>query len=128
MKYKNKITNKHKAIYRENWWKQKLFLKDENLMNTHLYWWKKKHPTKCQFQGETVPMDILRAFFTEVELITLKFVWKDRRPPDSQNNLEKEEQSWKHHTSLTSDDTAKLQQSNQNGIGTHQTWSVEQNR
>lgn len=64
-------------------------------------------------------MDILRAFFTELELITLKFVRKDRRPPGSQNNLEKEEQSWKHHTFLTSDDTAKLQQSNQNGIGTH---------
>ena len=94
-------------------------------MNPYVYWWKKKYLAKHQFQGERVCVDILRAFFTELELITLKFVWKDRRPPDSQNNLEKEEESWRYHTSLTSDDTTKLQQSNQNGIGTYQTWSVE---
>ena len=31
--------------------------------------------------------------------LILKFVWNHKRPQNSQSNHEKEEQSWRHHTS-----------------------------
>ena len=57
--------------------------------------------------SNTIPSKICIVFFTELEQINKKFVWKHKRL-SSQNNLEKEEWNWRNHT-LTSNNTEKLQ-------------------
>ena len=44
-----------------------------------------------------IPVKISPAFFRELEQTILKFVRNPKRPPNSQRNLEKENQIWKHH-------------------------------
>ena len=42
-----------------------------------------------------IPIKITKAFFTEIKKCS-KFMWT-HKTPNSQNNLEQKEQSWKHH-------------------------------
>ena len=48
-------------------------------------------------QTNAILINIPMAFFTELEERILKFLWKYKKPPNTQNKLEKEEQSWKNH-------------------------------
>ena len=50
------------------------------------------------YRFNAILIKISMAFYTEREQIILKFVWKQESPQIGQNNLEKEEQSWRNHT------------------------------
>ena len=70
-----------------------------------------------------------RQFFTEIEQVVLKFVWKYKRLQIAKNNLDKEEKSWSYHTPWLP--TMLKNDSNQNSMvlapkQTHR--SVKQNR
>ena len=43
------------------------------------------------YRFSTISIKIPKAFLAEIEKLILKFIWNFKRPPNSQNNLEKEE-------------------------------------
>ena len=76
-------------------------------------WYKMGHSSAMKKKGQTTDpckeMEESQNFTEQKKLhrrvfniwfqnLILKFVWNHKRPPDSQSNLEEEEQSWNHHT------------------------------
>ena len=65
--------------------------------------------SKATYRCNATSIKILIAFSTVLEQIILNFCMETQRTPNSQNEIESEEQSWRYHAPLASDYTTKSQ-------------------
>jgi hypothetical protein len=72
------------------------------------------------YRFNALPMEIPMSFFTEIEKSILKFIWKNKRPPNIKSNSEQKKKLWRHHNTRLQMIIQSHSNKKSNGTDTHQ--------